>query len=61
MGRLESEAKVYVGVPAVNAAAVKVLRELGFERYSRSVRMRFGNNPSDRVEGVFAIASPMKG
>jgi ribosomal protein S18 acetylase RimI-like enzyme len=61
MGRLESEAKVYVGVPAVNRAAVRVLHELGFERYSRSVRMRFGNNPSDRVEGVFAITSPMKG
>jgi ribosomal protein S18 acetylase RimI-like enzyme len=61
MNRLESGADVYVGVPAVNETAVKILQELRFEQISKSIRMRLGKEFKDRVKGVFAIGDPTKG
>jgi hypothetical protein len=54
--------KIYVGVPAVNKAAAEILREFGFEQYSKSIRMRFGKElETECVSGVFAIGAPEKG
>ena len=61
MNRLEAGAEVYVGVPAVNETAVKILQELGFEQFSKSIRMRLGKEFKECVKGVFAIGDPMKG
>jgi ribosomal protein S18 acetylase RimI-like enzyme len=52
---------VYVGVPATSKSAVDLLTRHGFMRYSRSIRMRFGQKIDEIVEGVFAIGGPMKG
>jgi ribosomal protein S18 acetylase RimI-like enzyme len=60
--RLEPKSKVYVGVPAVNLSAVEILQEIGFQQYSKSIRMWFGERlQNERVGGIFAICSPMKG
>jgi len=62
MSALEQEMSVYVGVPASNRAAIKILMELVFEQYSKSIRMRLGKDTAnDDVRGVFAIGGPMKG
>jgi ribosomal protein S18 acetylase RimI-like enzyme len=62
MRELGSETSVYLGVPAVNEGAVEILREFGFEQYSKSIRMRFGKNlRNERPSGVFAIGGAMKG
>jgi ribosomal protein S18 acetylase RimI-like enzyme len=61
MNRLESGAEVYVGVAAVNETAVKILQELRFEQFSKSIHMRLGKEFKDRVKGIFAIGDPMKG
>jgi hypothetical protein len=53
--------KVYIGVPALNTTAVEILHELGFQQYSKSIRMRYGKELHDCIEGVFAIGGPMKG
>jgi GNAT superfamily N-acetyltransferase len=57
-----SDSDVYLGVPAVNKKAVEMLTESGFVQYSRSIRMRLGKKLGmERVDGIFAIGSPMKG
>lgn len=61
LASLKPDANVYVGVPAVNKVAVGLLRDLGFVQYSKSIRMRFGKELDDCVDGVFAIGGPMKG
>lgn len=54
--------KVYVGVPAVNEAAVGILENFGFKVYSRSVRMYWGKKlHRENVKGIFAIGGPEKG
>ncbi|MDH5483433.1 MAG: GNAT family N-acetyltransferase [Candidatus Bathyarchaeota archaeon] len=58
----EHDARLYVGVPAVNEGAVEILREFGFVQYSESIRMRFGKKlENDCVNGIFAIGGPEKG
>jgi hypothetical protein len=47
--------------PAPNQFAIEVLREFGFEQYSKSIRMRLGKKLIERGNGVFAIGGPMKG
>ncbi len=60
--RFNRSAEVFVGVPAVNRAATRMWKELGFSEYSRSIRMRLGKNlEHECVDGIFAIAGPMKG
>jgi len=55
-------AKLYVGAPAVNKKAVKILQDLGFKQYSRSLRIRFGEKlQTERVDGILAIGGPEKG
>lgn len=57
-----SKTSVYLGVPAVNRGAVEMMEELGFEQYSKSIRMRFGKSlRTERLSGVFAIGGAMKG
>ena len=59
---IETNAELYVGVPAVNEKAVKLLLNLGFNLYSRSIRMHFGKKPDkERVEGIFSISGPENG
>jgi len=58
---IEENVKVYVGVPAVNKVAVEIMREFGFEQYSKSIRMFFGNKLTERINGIFAIGGPEKG
>jgi len=54
--------KVYMGVLAVNKTAVKIMRDFGFEQYSKSIRMYVGKKlETERVSGVFAIGGPEKG
>jgi hypothetical protein len=51
-----------VGVPAVNEKAIEILREFGFDQYSKSIRMCLGKNVrNERPNGIFAIGGPMKG
>jgi ribosomal protein S18 acetylase RimI-like enzyme len=62
MRELGSETSVYLGVPAVNEGAIEILRDFGFEQYSKSMRMQFGKNlGNERPRGVFAIGGAMKG
>jgi ribosomal protein S18 acetylase RimI-like enzyme len=62
VGRIDRGAEVFVGVPAVNCAATQMWKELGFFEYSRSIRMRLGKDlEKECVDGIFAIAGPMKG
>jgi len=59
---LEANTKVYIGVPAVNNMAVKILQDLDFKQYSKSIRMYFGKKPKiECIEGIFAIGGPEKG
>lgn len=59
---IETNAELYVGVPAVNEKAVKLLLNLEFGLYSRSIRMHFGKKPNkERVEGIFSISGPENG
>jgi len=54
--------RLYVGVPAVNDAAVKILQDLNFKLYSKSIRMRFGKkNERECIKGVFSIGGPEQG
>jgi ribosomal protein S18 acetylase RimI-like enzyme len=60
--RLNRGAEVFVGVPAVNRAATQMWKALEFSEYSCSIRMRLGKNlENECVDGIFAIAGPMKG
>ncbi len=62
METITHNAKLYVGVPAVNKAAVEILQDFDFEQYSKSVRMFFGKKlETESVNGVFAIGGPEKG
>jgi ribosomal protein S18 acetylase RimI-like enzyme len=57
-----ANAKLYVGVPAVNEKAVKILHDLDFEQYSKSIRMYYGKKiENERVEGIFSIGGPENG
>lgn len=59
---VKSHAKLYIGVPAVNETAVRILQDVGFKRYSKSIRMFLGKRfENERGDGVFAIAGPEKG
>lgn len=54
--------KLYVGVPAPNETAIKILQDLNFEQYSKSIRMYFGKKlETEHVDHVFAIGGPEKG
>ncbi len=54
--------RLYVGAPAVNDTAVKILQELNFKLYSKSIRMYFGKKIEDEcIEGIFSIGGPEKG
>jgi ribosomal protein S18 acetylase RimI-like enzyme len=54
--------KLYIGVPAVNERSVEILRDLGFEQCSKSIRMYLGKKLEiERVDGLFAIGGPEKG
>jgi ribosomal protein S18 acetylase RimI-like enzyme len=54
--------KLYVGVPALNREALRLLRDFNFKLYSKSVRMYFGKKfESERIDGIFAIGGPEKG
>jgi predicted N-acetyltransferase YhbS len=61
MEAIEENAKLYVGVPAVNKKSVEILQDFGFEQYSKSIRMRFGKELDERASGIFAIGGPEKG
>jgi len=62
MQTAKKNARMFIGVPALNTAAVGILRSLGFEQYSKSIRMRFGKEIRDEiVKGIFAIGGPEKG
>jgi predicted N-acetyltransferase YhbS len=59
---VEGNDELFVGVPAANSVAVKMMQEFGFEQYSKSIRMRFGKKlETDDVKGIFAIGGPEKG
>ncbi len=54
--------KLYVGVPAMNKAAVENLHNLNFKQYSKSIRMYFGEKlETERANGIFAMGGPEKG
>jgi GNAT superfamily N-acetyltransferase len=54
--------ELYVGVPAVNKEAVKILHDLDFRQYSKSIRMYLGKKlETERTDGIFAIGGPEKG
>ncbi len=62
METIEENAKLYVGVPAVNKKAVEILQNFGFEQYSKSIRMRFGKKlETECASDIFAIGGPEKG
>jgi len=62
METIEENAKLYVGVPAVNKKAVEILQDFGFEQYSKSIRMRFGKEiENECAKGIFSIGGPEKG
>ena len=59
---LGQDARLHVGVPAVNKVAMEIMQEFGFEQYSKSIRMRFGKKlETERLDGIFAIGGPEKG
>jgi len=54
--------KLYVGVPALNNMAVKILQDLGFTQYSKSIRMYFGKKlENEHTEGIFSIGGAENG
>jgi len=62
METIGHNAKLYVGVPAMNEVAVEILQDFDFRQYSKSIRMHFGEKlETERVDGVFAIGGPEKG
>jgi ribosomal protein S18 acetylase RimI-like enzyme len=59
---IETNAKLYVGVPAVNNTSVKLLQDLGFELYCKSVRMYLGKKHANEHAGfIFSIGGPENG
>ena len=62
MENIGGNAKAYVGVLAVNKTAVEIMRDFGFEQYSKSIRMYVGKKlETEHINGVFAIGGPEKG
>jgi len=62
MRELGLNKSIYLGVPAVNKNSVALLRDFGFEQYSKSIRMYLGKNLGNEIpSGVFAIGGAMKG
>ena len=61
LSALEPNAQVFIGTPAPNTTATRILQEYGFTQYSKSIRMRLGQPANDRIAGIFAIGGPMKG
>ena len=62
MQTIETDAKLYVGVPALNNTSVKLLQDLDFELYCKSVRMYLGKKPAnEHVEFIFSIGGPENG
>ena len=61
METVSENVKLYLGVPAVNKKAVEILQGFGFEQYSKSIRMRFGKELNELVNGIFSIGGPEKG
>jgi ribosomal protein S18 acetylase RimI-like enzyme len=68
MSTIDQDEAAFLGVPAPNANAVQLLLDFGFEQCMsankpvKNIRMRLGKKlRSDCVEGIFAIAGPMKG
>ena len=61
LSRLETHAKVYVGLPWPNKSAIRVLSKHGFSQYSKSIRMTFGKRIVEQPSGIFAIGGAMKG
>jgi GNAT superfamily N-acetyltransferase len=59
--RMESNAKIFVGLPSPNMCAVGLLSKHGFLQYSKSTRMRLGRQIPELPKRMFAIAGPMKG
>jgi ribosomal protein S18 acetylase RimI-like enzyme len=59
--RIGRKPTIYVGVPAPNKKAIEILKEFGFEQYSKSIRMYCGKKQDGQVEGILAIGGPMKG
>lgn len=58
---IELDEKLYVGVPAVNKAITKILTDLDFKRYSKSIRMYFGEKlETEHVDGAFAVVVQRK-
>jgi ribosomal protein S18 acetylase RimI-like enzyme len=57
----ELNSKIFIGTPAPNTTATRILQEYGFTQYSKSIRMRLGKPANDRIAGIFAIGGPMKG
>jgi hypothetical protein len=54
--------KLYVGIPALNAVAVKIMREFSFEQYSKSICMRFGKTlRKECIDGIFVVGGREKG
>jgi len=62
MQAIETNAKLYVGVPAVNNTSVKILQDLDFQLYCKSVRMYLGKKlANEHVEFIFSIGGPENG
>jgi ribosomal protein S18 acetylase RimI-like enzyme len=61
MNRLENTT-LYIGVPETNKNTVDLLAKHSFTQYSKSVRMRLGQELlTENVQGIFAIGGPEKG
>ncbi len=58
--RVKEGTEAHIGVPSWNKAAISIPDEFQFETYPRSVRMRYGKQALDCVNGVFAFGNPMK-
>lgn len=62
MQAIQTNEKLYVGVPAVNNASVKILQDLDFGLYCKSMRMYLGKKPAnEHVEFIFSISGPENG
>jgi GNAT superfamily N-acetyltransferase len=60
--QIDPNEPVYIGVPEINKFAQRILQRFGLSRYSRAIRMSFGQRPQvENAEGIFAIGGPMKG
>jgi GNAT superfamily N-acetyltransferase len=60
LGTFEAGAPLYVGVPAVNAAAGSILSGMGFKLVDKSIRMYLGPKTATS-QGIFSICGPENG